>query len=268
MHVERTGEKIFWGMSGALTFPLNLVCQGLADFLGLETLRHGTSWANYVSIRAEGVEPKYGGGERGATFGHMTAASLVGMEEEQRKWMSHSKGRFFAYLDSNAGCDTEYVDKDGGKKMVRFSSCEKVYYKFHVRLSPHTYGFGSGAACALARSEDEGVAAKVWRFSCGIVNFFSPTIKLRFCPNEVETHFTKDYELPGRAVFTTQTIYTDHLGLAGIFKQAVKGDIWGRMQANPLKTLWGLVFLINPLGILLLVAFGIYYRAHTKTSVR
>jgi len=103
-------------------------------------------------------------------------------------------------------------------------------------------------------------------FFNGILSFFAPTVKLRFRPEDVMKSFQHDPLLPGRAVFTKQPISTDHLGLTGIFEQASDGNIGKRMRENPSQTLWGAVRLINPIGLPLLAAFGVYYLYKKQAS--
>jgi len=152
-------ERIVWFVLGLFNFLIDLFTQPLADFLGLETLRHGTSWRNYINIRMSGPDPTFGGGKTGATFGHQ--AAKTGEAENQEVYIAHSKGKFFAYLGSNAGCSTPYIDAKGEANHVNFSWYHYIYYQAHVRVAPHTYGFGAGAAIS---PKSTGKAITAWRF--------------------------------------------------------------------------------------------------------
>jgi hypothetical protein len=98
-------EKWAWGAAGLVNFPVNFVTQGVADVLGLETLRHGTCWTSYASIRTNGIDPTRGGGKRGSGTGHNLAGTGDG-DEQQKVYIEHSKGKFFAYLDSSSVGET------------------------------------------------------------------------------------------------------------------------------------------------------------------
>lgn len=56
-----TTEKVYWLTTAILNPIVDFFTQGLADFLCLETLRHGTSWHKYLNIRVFGANPAQGG---------------------------------------------------------------------------------------------------------------------------------------------------------------------------------------------------------------
>jgi len=254
--VQELAKRVFLVLAIATAIPFGFFSQGLSDFLGLQTLRHGTSWPNYFKIHLEGPNPAYGGGVRGATFGHKMAK--VAPAAAQDRYIAHSNRKFFAYLDSTVGTDTPFISSTGEPRLAVFKWYHRLYYQLHIRVAPHSYGFGAGSACAAPPHMD-GRIIVAWRFFCGVCSFFSPPVKLRYRPEDIYRDFQSDPKLAGTAVYTLTRISTDHLGLTGIFKQAADGKMWQRMQARPGKTLWGAIRLINPIGVGLLASFGVYY---------
>lgn len=91
-----------------------------------------------------------------------------------------------------------------------------------------------------------------------------PTVKCRYTLEEInKLGFENDFESKctndnkkGMAYQTKFPIDTNHIGLKGILKQGLKGNVGARMKAHPVKSAWGLVKLINPIGVFILLGVG------------
>ncbi len=210
--------------------------QPLADLLALETLRHGTSYQNYINIRINGPDPTLGGGNMGA---------CEGINDE--KYKERSKGYFHVSKDSEA----------------YFSFFGSLWTQIFVRLIP------SRMYCALSSLNTvrgNGFVKTVLKVVIVALNILLvPTIKFRFKTEDLK-NFENDPDnadpkdrTQGTAYRTTERIGIEHIGFRGILSQGFDGDVGKRMKAHPGKVAWGLVGLIHPIGLLILASVGVYF---------
>lgn len=226
---------------------INIFSQGLADFLGLETLRHGTSLKNFFSIKLHGADPSHGGKPGGSSSG--VAVIKPDLAEE---FQTTSKGQFHVFGDSGYPLDAH--------KGLLYCVCQ-----FGIRVLPTAHSLLSHFAEAkLPKCTSRIIKAPLFA-GCVLATIVTPTLKFRFIPDDIRSKFEMDPDYHGVALRTCTKIGTDHLGLTGIFTQAARGNILKRMASNPSKTLWGALFVINPIGLALLASFGAYL-AFTKAS--
>lgn len=234
--VWRVAQVIFLAIEIFFDPVINFFTQGLSDFLGLETLRHGTSIQNYISIRLNGADPMLGGSDIGATIGF-----------GEKRYKKGAKGYFFVTKDSEA-----YVKALGTLASQLFNRC--ISSRIYCGLSAKTTISGTGFHKTLLR---------ILIIAFNVI--FVPTLKFRFLPEDIPGRFENDPDNrcikdpnKGLAYRTKQLISTDHIGLKGILTQGLQGNIWARMKAHPIKICWGLVKLINPIGIVILLTLGAY----------
>lgn len=249
-------KKFLWALAIIFNPIVDFFTQGLSDFLGLKTLRHGTTLNNYLNIRVHGADPNFSG--RGA--------SKIMTEKRKEKYKDgldlmdypkHVQGYFHVLNDS-----------DSVRLPVKFL-IRNVYARFYC-----------GISSAYASDWKGFNFLKVITVPLSVL--FVPTVKFRFKPEDISTTFEADTDhgyaakrgaplmdmIPPKgeeerycnlAYRTKKKIGTEHIGLRGILTQGLDGHIWARMKANPGKTIWGLIKLINPIGLLLLVFVGMYY---------
>jgi hypothetical protein len=246
--IKQLAEKIFWIIASIFNPITNFFTQGLSDFLCLQTLRHGTCLSNYIEIRMNGTTPGFGGGVKGSSQG-------------TEQYVENSKGHFHVFLDSDATA-ANMLDTGYPKKNINMGRAKTILYIFlgqlYIRMAPTLHGILSGMnAAAPVNSIDR--AARTKRIFAGIFNLFTPNIKFRFREEEMEKIFQGDPDYKSIAIRTTQKIDTDHIGIKGIFYQGCQGSLRERIKSHPGKFIWGLMRLINPIGVLLLISFGIYY---------
>lgn len=270
--VWAASESTFWIISGIFDPLVGFFTQGLSDFLVLETLRHGTSWQNYISIRKEGVNPAFGGGDKGSCAGIDLAGSYVGnfvKEFRELELRKKSQGCFFAFADSHLGKETKYFDADGEEKVKTFTPKERFFLPLYVRWEPHACSFMAGVSQVVSKNEKENdtLTSNICQIANGFVNMAAPALKIRMRKEDVDQIFETDPLLPGRALRTKSKIGTEYIGLTSIFKQANDGCILQRIKSNPKKSFIGLIRLINPIGIGLLLAFGIYSYTHKAKPI-
>lgn len=93
-----------------------------------------------------------------------------------------------------------------------------------------------------------------------------PTVNFRFKPEDVTSPKFKndeeggpraDISEEGLAYYTCEKMGPENIGLRGVINNGLSGDIGKRMSVKPAKTVWGLVKLINPIGIMILAVVGV-----------
>lgn len=270
--VLSVAQSTFWVIAGIFDPFVGFVTQGLSDFLVLETLRHGTSWQNYISIRKGGVNPAFGGSDKGSCAGIERAGSYVGnfvKEFRELELRKNAQECFFVFADSHLGQITKYTNTAGEEKVQTFTFKERCFLPLYIRWEPHACAFMAGVAQVVTTNEKENdtLLSNIRQIANGFVNMTAPVLKIRMRKEEVDQLFETDPLLPGRALRTRSKIGTEYIGLTSIFKQANDGSILQRIQSNPLKSLIGLIRLINPIGIGLLLAFGIYSYAYKAKPI-
>jgi hypothetical protein len=261
-------EKVFWVLEMPFDPIVSLFTQCVADILCLETLKHGTSFKNYLNIRVYGADPSYGG-----KIGGSSSVS-------NPKYLDSSKEYFYTFKDSGV-IRLEYLpirmQIDGYKMLINAykrdlsvdESWMTSYMSIPLRTRLHATMSGSSGEGSLLM----GVGHV-------ILSFFTPTVNLRFIPEKLnlsryknvkaissneldreQNRFQEDVDYGGMAWKTKKAIKTNHIGLQGILKQGFKGNVLQRMSNNPGKCLLGAIRLIA-LGVLL----GAFFSKLTDTK--
>lgn len=239
-------KALFWTLEMFIDPVVDFFTQGLSDCLALETLRHGTRLDHYISIRINGLDPKYGGGKGGATKGY-----AVVNESNSKIFTTNSLGKCHVSKD-NLHPQNFYLN------MLN----RHVFSRLYVGVSSFTLvGTKPGALYATARA----IVAIL-----GVI--FVPTVKVRFSSERLQvgkgSRFQEDENSLGMALTTAQKIGPENIGLRGVLNEGCKGDVWARMRANPRKVAWGAIKLINPIGILMLTMVGLYFLANGNSKAR
>lgn len=228
-------KAVFWSLAMFFNPIVDFFTQGLSDFLGLETLRHGTSFQNYINIRITGGKPNHSHKSGGATSGFQAIQAY-----DNGDYLFVSK-------------DSESHAPDIGRALSHFHN-RVIISRFYCGLSASNTFKGKGWLFLIPR-------IVIVVLSVLLV----PTVKFRFKPEDINNNrFENDPDSAsqtnpekGLAYRTKQAIGTEHIGFMGIINQGLQGNVWARMKAHPVKATWGLVKLINPIGILLLLGVGI-----------
>ncbi len=239
--VSKIAGQAFWTLSMVVDPIVGFYTQALSDLLALETLRHGTNYHNYLSIRMNGADPAYGGSENGACAGAGNARYAV-----------NSKNFFHVFKDTEARMITpttvsEFVDAYMPKAT---ESVDALMPQVANRLYPRAFCYLS----AVATVKGTDTLNKIQRVFTGVLNaLVVPTINFRFRPEEIATRFENDPDFAtsretheGLAHRTRVAISTDHIGLKGVLTQGFQGDVSQRMVDHPIKFTFGLIKLIVP----------------------
>lgn len=216
-------NRVFWAGLGCWSI-YNLIDSGLARFLALETLTHGTGPLGYIGININGADPNYGGGSTGS-------AVVRGRDE----FIEHSRNFFHVFKDSGFPERCEF----GNQPFVCTWLANKILPRVHAVFSGMA-NFGYSAA-----SESTNLAKS---FMGGISGFITPTLKFRFTPEEIlncnlTCRFENDPDYGKAAYRTSKAINASHLGISGSLSQGINSGMFNRMSANPEKVLLGIILL-------------------------
>ncbi|MFI5344527.1 MAG: hypothetical protein ACHQUC_09930, partial [Chlamydiales bacterium] len=172
-------KKSFWILEIPFDPIISLFTQCMADFLCLETLKHGTSLGNYLNIRVEGADPKHGGKIGGSS------------SFSNQKYMNSSEGYFHVFKDSGIvkleffpvemQIKGDRVALNAFKREISKTSTDKSFFVSYIRipLSTRIHATMSG----WASDQQASTMAKV---RSAMLAFFTPTINVRFIPEELD----------------------------------------------------------------------------------
>jgi hypothetical protein len=207
---------------------------GIAHILGLEVLRHGTSWSNTVSILGQGALASKGGSAGGAT------SHLVGVENASEL----NEGYVHVMRDSEFGAPVG-------------SQNRTLYHAFLKRANTKGYTMLS----ALSNVEDLwiiGLGNRLKMLSVKLAKIIlhtpCPTLRFMYKQEEIPQIFEAD-PLHGHGAYrTTEDIPADRIGIVGAFRHGCDGKILERIKKDPVKAALGVAELVA--GVALTV-FGL-----------
>ena len=203
------------------SYALGLFDDGVANVLGLETLRHGTNLVNYIAISRFGGDPKCGGGDSGS--------SAASSSDEHFK--KTSEGYFYLFKDSQFASP------------YREGSLKAYFNPIALCFLPKLHTSLSGYALAAQVIPKHKYLAPLRDFVGTIGGFFHflfiPTLKFRYSPSEM-TQFEDDY-CCGAAYRTKEVVEPWRIGFIGSLRVGFNSDWYSRARANPIKILTGVV---------------------------
>lgn len=241
LKIITVAKAIFWTIAIPFNPIIDFFTQGLSDFLGLETLRHGTRYTNYIGIRLNGADSRHGGGHIGAC----KAVNSTYLQANSLRYFHLTKDTLpppFASIKN---------------KLIFCLITRIIASRFYCSLSSTTYVSGNG------------FFKTTLKVMLAFLHFLLiPTLKFRFKPEDLVSNKFEDdkdsklFDLNGIeycvAYKTKEKISTDHIGLKGILTQGLDGKAFTRMKAHSVKATWGLIKLINPIGIAMFAGIGSY----------
>lgn len=216
---------------------------GIANILGLESLRHGTNFSNNVNIYLSGGDPNQGGQETGST-------SKCGVES----FKENVKGYFYLFKDS------EFIPS------MKVSSPETIGVIAHIagtiimqflplarRFLPKMHAAISGYNLTARVVSKENSTLKPLRMFIGIIggtlSAMIPTLKFKYTAID-STKFENDPDYPGLAYRTKEKVECWRAGLFGSLCVGINSDWYLRAKANPMKICTGAVQLITATALL------------------
>lgn len=203
-----------------------LLDSGIANVLGLEILRHGTSFPNYVSIIQTGADPSLGGSDRGSGSGIQ--------EFGRQNFRESSKNYFHVFRDSTIL----------HKTIIKLTNApcwilEKCAKRVALCVGPKLHAILSGYA-TIPSQNAKNIMVKIQKIAHAILGFFTPTLRFKFTPEQVKTLFEIDPDYTGLAYRTREKIDVTHLGITGSLAQGLNSGLIKRITARPFKAILGL----------------------------
>jgi len=218
-----------------------LADQGVANLLGLETLRHGTNLINYLGIKTFGGLPSHGFKSTGSTKGFHP---------------DNTTGAFYTFKDSE--WDLEADSKNKHPILSKIILNLGFIFK---RVSPIGHSGLAGYNATLnylhLPSPDSQTHLKITNLFIiiigtlgGLVTMLTiPTIKFRLTPNEIKEKFNNDPSYDGMAYKTAHKIDMWKIGVLGTMTQGLNLGVFRRIAQNPCKSLTGVVQLTAAVGL-------------------
>jgi hypothetical protein len=206
----------------ASSITYNLVDQGVANTLALETLRHGTNVINNVKIRLTGGLPSKSCDPSGSTFNTPFYSNDL-----------NNKRCFFLFKDSEYST-TYDCDNIIGKIIIKQF---EIFYLINVHTilsSTNMLGIHHKIS-----SVDYDQYPNIFKPQSVLAAYISPTLRFRFShidPSRLEN----DPNYDGKAYRTEQVVESWRLGLVGSILTGVNSDIISRAEKNPLKVATGI----------------------------
>lgn len=260
-------SHIFWTVINALRTLLHLITlpiftlldEGLANVLGLQSLRHGTCLTNYVSILTDGGDPSHGGKASGSAVG---GQAVMGKDQAER-YSQECKDYFHVFRDSDFsqfsrvystsfGEDGEVVSEETLQKKET-TTCKALLMRVSVYILPlmHTTFSGMGT---LVSPESKGCMATAGRVAGAVLNFFTPTIRFKYTDTEVKDRFELDPDYSGVALRTKHKVEPWRIGIMGSLAVGLNLGIFKRIFDHPLKFLLGVIEIIAAVALAALAA--------------
>ncbi|MBI2742591.1 MAG: hypothetical protein HYX48_01575 [Chlamydiales bacterium] len=244
---DETITNLFWTTISTLTallqmatLPLySLFDDGLGNLLGLEVLRHGTCFSNYVGILTHGADPSFGGKENGST----NIAWDLGKKMEESDDLARTKNHFYAFKDSE-------------------TKESQVFWYAHMHAAL------SGFNCVAPKNSEEHPLFTAYRIANAVFNaLFTPTLRLKFTLEEAREVFHNDPDYGGLAYRTRKKIGTEHFGITGSLRQGLNADLIDRISKNPIKCLAGLCEVITAVALSTFMLQGLLIAAALEATL-
>lgn len=199
---------------------------GIANVLGLETLRHGTSPINYFSIKIRGGLPAHGGKDSGST---------VNWRNDD---LENTKNHFYLFKDSELKFHNHYDQLSKPQKALDSLICSCV-----LRFLPRLHVFLSGYNFTAKRVPKSLEAS--FGVIAGVVSvLLSPTLRFRFSKIDSSRLLNDDTYDRGQAYRTPYHVEPWRIGLVGSILTGVNLDWYTRAKVNPMKITTGVLQII------------------------
>jgi len=227
--INSTG--IYNQVSGFLSNPINLAKVSLlynlydsaiANLLGLQTNRHGTSLLNYFQICLSGGKVTKGGGGETVYF------NRVG-DPRANEVLERCTNKIYVWNDQNWRPDLDWA--------------------IEKRLKPIVYSGMGNANSSANSSQLQKTPSTTLGYFLALV---TPTVKFRFTPEEFEKNFKPDDWLRLKASVTTKDISVFHLGITGSLIQGLNSGMFQRIKRNIPSFMLGCVQLTAAIALTIL----------------
>jgi len=226
-------NRAFWTCLGAVT-AYKLMDIGLANFLALDMLAHGTGPRGFLGIHWRGGDPTFGGNPHGSSairYSQILTQKPDGLltEEIARDCIQNSQGYFHVVACRN-------IENSGD------ANADGIYAFF---LVPKRHA-------VLASMGPFQTARPFWGMMIGL---WTPTLRFKFKPESIEMISAKNPSKPlpngirlecdldtgdAFAYRTKELVDPRYLGITGSLLQGIDRETPQRMQKHPLQAAIGL----------------------------
>lgn len=214
---------------------------GLANVLGLETLRHGTNLINFLSIRLFGGDPAHGGKKTGSTNGHNDDKDI--------------KNYFFLFKDSEWKAHITKDDSLFEKIIIVLIGQPTIMARWHTFLSGYNWSYQifSGSP----KTNRENYARILFSGLAGAATWLvTPTLRFRF--NQIDQDkLAHDPHYHGAAYRTSQKVEAWRIGTLGTLITGMNTEWFRRAKNKPTKIATGIVQLAAAAAIFYFALRGI-----------
>jgi len=211
---------------------------GLANVLGLETLRHGTNPINYLGIRINGGDPNHGGKASGSTKGY---------------YEDDTRNLFYVFKDSEIKIESIH---SGFKRLISLIfQIMGIRTRILARLHCAVSGFNF-VAQKFQNIQYPSIITKccfIFFSYLGLAFSFliSPTIRFRFSKNDLKG-FKNDPNYGGMAYCTNKLMGAWRIGLFGSLFTGINFNWFSRIKADFSKAILGSIQIITAIAIAVL----------------
>lgn len=221
----------FCRFTGA-SIAYQLMDQGLADTLALETLRHGTNVINNLRIRVMGGCPSKSCDPSGSTYG----TPLYSSDIQNKKYFflfkdTQSLPSFIAMTSTSSENGSE-CQKPSYKQIVCHSIVLRIFPRRHAILSSNNM---------LSTQLSSGIIYQQEKFipQAFLASFISPTLLFRFSHID-PVRLEDDPNYSSMAYRTEQVVEPWRLGPIGSLLTGVNLDVISRAEKKPEKVAMGI----------------------------
>ena len=204
----------------------NLLDDGIANVLNLETLRHGTNPYSNIILRIKGGDPDKGASSFGSTKNFSTDNPV-----------SH----FYLFKDNEVGLNAFGISEFPGTPNAFLHLIKRHMPRIHAALS----GYNFFSQVLDKESLKDFSSIKVLRVFIGIIGsltsfFISPTLRFRF--SEIDSNrFENDPPYAGLAYRTQLPVEPWRIGPMGSLITGLNPKRFSKIKINPMKILTGIV---------------------------
>lgn len=238
VNFEQIKKYFFVGMGICTVY--SMLDEGIANALGLETLRHGDALTRYISGSLFGIDPA----TRSGLIGSCVTRNLL--EEGVIKDCDiPSKGYFYVFKDS------------------QFSDEFKLAPLLKLIL-PRRHATLSGISSWISTTVTQDDIISYWgRIALGSIDgAITPTMKFRYTLDNIQ-QFENDPDYSGAAYRTTEPISLAHTGIIGSLLQGVNSNLFDRIANRPCTAVTGVALI----GLSILIAKKTYEYSKRAISV-
>jgi len=249
---ESFQQKMRFAMSGILFY--NLLDRGIANTLGLETLRHGTNPLNNLKIRFLGGDPQRGGNIGGSSRG-------IGMDPMDK----------YFYLIKDSGFCYQRPPTEPETNFTKSVEALPIFMQ-KLGLAGQHAQLSTWNAFPMTSENDVGNGRKVMTavksIFMNILLQFTPTLRFRFASIDTQIFNDDPQYFGGNAAFkTAHKVEFWRIGILGSLCVGLNRDLFKRIKANPHRFITGVAQLVGAVAMFTFAMQNLTFTPATITAL-